>query len=218
MTIPNRIVLLANGDMLNKEYALTQLQPDDLIIAANGGTRLAYTLKIIPYMVIGDRDSLPSYLQEWLRLHNVPSKQHPVEKDETDLELAIRYAIELNPTKILFLGITGSRTDHMLANFSLLAEVAKHKIPTEVIVNQEHSYGITQEIQLVGKVGNTISLLPWGGDVEGVTTQGMKWELQNATLPFGPARGISNIMMKDEVTITLKKGVLLVIHQRGEVL
>jgi thiamine pyrophosphokinase len=218
MTTHNRIVLLANGDMLNKEYALAQLQADDLIIAANGGTRLAYALQKVPHMVIGDRDSLPPYLQQWLQNHQVPSKQHPIEKDETDLELAIRYATELNPKKILFLGITGGRTDHMLANFSLLAEIAKQKIVSEVIVNQEHIYGITEKLQVSGKRGDTISLLPWGGDVEGVTTEGMKWELQNEPFPFGPARGISNVMMQDHVTITLKIGVLLVIHQKGEVL
>lgn len=218
MTTYNRIVLLANGDMLNKEYTLTQLHEDDFIIAANGGTRLAYTLQKVPHIVIGDRDSLPPYLQQWLQHHHVPSKQHPVEKDETDLELAIRYALELYPQKIIFLGITGGRTDHMLANFSLLAEIAKQKIISEVIVNQEHIYGITEKFQILGKSGDTISLLPWGGDVEGVTTEGMKWELQDASFPFGPARGISNVMMKAHVTITLKTGVLLVIHQRGEVL
>jgi thiamine pyrophosphokinase len=215
MTHPKRIVILANGDLLNKEYTHSQLQPDDIIIAANGGTRLAHTLNLIPSMVIGDRDSLPIELQNWLNEHQVPQKQHPPEKNETDLELAIYYAIGLKPQKILFLGITGGRSDHMLANFSLLSIVAKNNIQAEVIVNQEHIYTVTTTIQIVGSKGNTISILPWGGDAFGVTTQGMKWELENATLPFGPARGISNIMVQAEVHIAVEQGVLLVIHQQG---
>lgn len=218
MTNSLRVVLLANGDIPDVEYVQEYLKKDDVVIAANGGTRLAYVLKRIPTLVIGDRDSLPPYLKEWLESHEVPNEKFSTDKDETDLELAIRYAIQLKPQKILFLGITGGRTDHMLANFSLLAEVAKHSIAIEVIAKQEHIYGVTDKIHLSGKQGDTISLLPWGGDVKGVTTEGMKWELQAATLPFGPARGISNIMLHNEVTIMVRQGLLLVVHQKGEVL
>ncbi len=217
MTPVKRIVILANGELLQKEYALAQLRDDDLIIAANGGTRVAYQLQRVPAIVVGDSDSLPSHLQKWLKSHAVPRKKHPVEKDETDLELAIGYAITLEPEEILFLGITGGRTDHMLANFALLGMVAQHSIPVEVIVNQEHIFTVTDHFILNGEVGETISLLPWGGTAYGVTTTGLKWELQNEDLPFGPARGISNILIQTTIEITVKQGLLLVIHQRGNV-
>lgn len=218
MNHPDRIIILANGDLINRDYVQSQLKPDDMIIAANGGTRLAFALNIIPSMVIGDRDSLPTHLQEWLLTHKIPHKQHPPEKDETDLELAIYYAIEKKPQKILFLGLTGSRTDHMLANFSLLVIVAHHNIQAEVIVNQEHIYAVTEDLILRGQPGDTLSILPWGGDALGVSTEGTKWKLQDATLPFGPARGISNIMVQAQVEIRIKQGLILVVHQRGNFL
>lgn len=209
-----RIVILANGELLQKEYVLSHLQEDDFIIAANGGTRLAYLLQRMPALVVGDSDSLPGHLQVWLKSHEVPVKKHPVEKDETDLELAIRYAITLKPKKILFLGLTGGRTDHMLANFALLGTVAAHGIAVEVIVNREHIFTVAGQFTLNGNIGETISLIPWGGTVYGITTTGLKWELQNEDLPFGSARGISNILIKSTIEITVEQGLLLVIHQR----
>lgn len=213
---PQRVVLLSNGDLHDSAYARSKIMPDDIIIAANGGSRLAYEMNVVPHLLIGDRDSLPDYLDEWLNTHQVSPYKYSTEKDETDLELALSHAISLGATSVLFLGLTGSRTDHMLANFSLLMLAYEAKIQAEVIVGREHLYLVYDQLELIGEIGQTVSLLPWGRDAYEVYTQGLKWSLQGDTLPFGPARGISNIMTSSIARITLSDGLLIVCHQCGE--
>lgn len=211
----SRIVILANGELLDKEYTKSQLRIDDFIVAANGGTRLAWELERVPDIIIGDSDSLALPLKEWVQKHRVPRETYPAAKDETDLELAVRYALSRYPHEILLLGVTGSRTDHMLANFSLLSVVAAHGIGAQVIVNRQHIYSVTSTLQLQGKIGDTVSILPWGGNAEGVTTEGLAWKLDGDTLSFGPARGVSNVMEQETAIVRLSRGLVLVIHQKG---
>ncbi len=215
--LAQRVVLLSNGELPDSAYARSQIMSDDMIIAANGGTRLAYEMNLVPDLLVGDSDSLPDYLHEWLKANHVPHHQHPAEKDETDLELALRHAIALGASSVLFLGLTGTRTDHMLANFSLLALAHEARLQAEVVVDHEHLYLVYDQLQLMGEIGQTVSLLPLGGDAHEVYTQGLKWELHGETLPFGPARGISNIMTSPIARITLSDGLLIVCHQRGEI-
>ena len=212
-----RAILLANGELSDPVYAQSQIMPDDIVIAANGGTRLAYEMNLVPDLLIGDSDSLPDYLHQWLKANHVRHHQHSAEKDETDLELALYHAASRGVTAILFLGLTGSRTDHMLANFSLLNLAHQVGVQAEVVVGREHLYLVSDQLQLIGEIGQTVSLLPWGGDAQEVYTQGLKWELMGETLPFGPARGMSNIMTSTTARITLSNGLLIVCHQCGEI-
>jgi thiamine pyrophosphokinase len=214
---PKRAVLLANGELLAPAYARSLIQDSDMIIVVNGGTGLAWELKIVPDLLIGDTDSLALPLQDWLAQHCVARHTYPADKDFTDLELALHHVISLGIAHLLFLGLAGKRTDHMLANFSLLALAREAQIQAEVVVGQEHIYLVYDELELTGKVGQTISLLPWGGNAVGVRTRGMKWELHGEKLPFGRVRGMSNIMRHNKVHISLSEGMLLVVHQRGEI-
>ncbi|MDQ4076722.1 MAG: thiamine diphosphokinase [Chloroflexota bacterium] len=211
-----RAILLANGELYDPDYARSLLRPDDLVIVANGGTRLAWTLQIVPDLLVGDGDSLPDHLRAWLDKHEVPRHEHPREKEATDLELALQHAIGLGATTVLLLGATGSRVDHTLANISLLALAREAGIAAEVVVERQHLFLVYDRIELRGEAGQTVSLLPWGGSVEGVRTEGLLWELNDATLPFGPSRGISNIMLDEQATVTIERGMLLVVQQRGE--
>jgi len=54
-----RIIIFANGDLPNPEKARALIHADDLIIAADGGTRHALALGLTPNVIIGDLDSLP---------------------------------------------------------------------------------------------------------------------------------------------------------------
>ena len=49
---------------------------------------------------------------------------------------------------------------------------------------------------LDGDPGSTVSLLPFGGDVEGVTTEGLVYPLADEPLALGSARGVSNVIAR----------------------
>lgn len=212
-----RAVLLANGELYDPDYARGLLREEDLIVAANGGTRVARMLDRAPDVLVGDSDSLPQALQEWVARSGTVRHLHPRDKDATDLELALWHAIEWGADSLLLLGATGSRVDHTLANISLLALAYEAHIETEVVVERQHLCLVREQSVIQGEAGLTISLLPWGGDVMGLWTEGLVWELQGERLPFGPSRGISNVMRGDQVRIRLEQGMLLVVVQRGEV-
>lgn len=209
-----RAVLLANGILEDVGYAHQLLREDDWIVAANGGTRVAAELGIVPQLLVGDSDSLPASLQQWLTENAVPHLPFARAKDETDLELALWHVAEHGVRSVLVLGAIGGRTDHSIANLSLLAAAARRGMRIEAVAGREHLFVIAQTLTLDGNVGDIVSLLPWGGDAGGVTTQGLRWALESATLPFGTTRGISNEMIAAIATISLEAGLLLVAHHR----
>jgi thiamine pyrophosphokinase len=168
----------------------------------------------VPDVVIGDADSLDEETSRWLQKHNIPLVRHPREKDETDLELALIYAVEAGAKRIFIVGAWGGRPDQSLANLQLLAHPA---------LTGRHAYllgpgyrlfllraGETQPIE--GTIGDTVSLLPLTGEACGIHTSGLRWGLAGDTLEYGSARGVSNEMIASTAKVHLQEGLLLIVH------
>ncbi len=119
-----RILLFANGDLPDPEAARARVRPDDYILCADGGAHHALALGLTPDRVIGDLDSLDPALLARLQAQGVSFEQHPVDKDATDLELALEAARQLGAEEVLLLGALGGRLDQQLANLALLASPA----------------------------------------------------------------------------------------------
>ena len=62
-----------------------------------------------------------------------------------------------------------------------------------------------------GDVGATVTLLPLGGGVAGITTRGLQWELNDADLEPGSTHGVSNVMRTPVAEISTSSGCLLVV-------
>lgn len=206
-----RIIIFANGDIPNLQKASALIKQDDFIICADGGTRHALSLNLTPHIIIGDMDSLPSNFK--LSTFNGEVILYPKDKNETDLELAINHAITLNPNEIIIIGALGGRIDHTFANISLLANPRPATCDLRLNNGQEEISLCKDQLQVKGRSGDVVSLIPYQGNVEGVTTQNLKWKLTNETLYFNKTRGISNEMISDTATISITKGLLLVVHQ-----
>jgi thiamine pyrophosphokinase len=213
-----KVLLFANGkakDGTMVRRALTDAQ-DAHIIAADGGARIAWQYQQQPQFVIGDMDSLSEPELAQLEAQGAFLYPYPPEKNETDLELALLFAAEMGATWIRIIGGIGGRFDQMLANVYLLAlaelidrDVALVAAEQEICLLRPGSH------QLLGEIGDTISLIPLSGDVSGISTYKLKYPLQDETLRFGPARGVSNIMQDTQAEITIHKGLLLCIHTKG---
>ncbi|KXK11030.1 MAG: thiamine pyrophosphokinase [Chloroflexi bacterium OLB14] len=213
----SRIIIFANGELPNLQKASALIKQDDFIICADGGTRHALAMGLTPHVIIGDMDSLPKNFSPFDNAQGKLSTfdgeviLYPKDKNETDLELAINHAITLQPDEIIILGALGGRIDHTLANISLLS--------TFQPFNLKLSDGIEEislckhQLQVKGRSGDVISLIPYQGNVEGVTTQNLKWKLNNETLFFNKTRGISNEMTANVATISITSGLLLIVHQ-----
>jgi thiamine pyrophosphokinase len=211
-----RAVIFANGMLPDPQAAQRLLREDDLWIAADGGSRHALALGRDPNVLIGDLDSLPDAARESLLRAGTIIQSFPSEKDETDLELALAYAVREGYSSILILAGLGGRTDQTLANLSLLTDPALEALDVRIDDGCEEAFRVGKATAVLGSAGDIISLLPIGVPAEGVTTDGMMFPLRGETLVPFRTRGISNRMMGARAAITVERGILLCIHTRSK--
>jgi thiamine pyrophosphokinase len=124
-------------------------------------------------------------------------------------------------TRITVIGaFGGARLDHELANLWLLGHPALAAVPVVLLdattrvslVTAPGPDGAPVERSLAGQVGATLSLLPFAGDVSGVTTRGLRYPLHGEPLVAGPARGLSNVREARDASVRVEAGRLLVIE------
>jgi thiamine pyrophosphokinase len=210
-----RAVIFANGSLPDPTAAKRLLREGDYWIAADGGSRHALACGRAPDVLIGDLDSVPDPVRESLRRAGTKVQTHPAEKDETDLELAVWFALREEFSSILIVGGLGGRTDQTLANLSLLADPALRKFDIRIDDGREEALCVRESAVLRGAAGDVVSLIPFGIAAEGVVTRGLQYPLREETLRANRTRGVSNRMLGKEAEISLERGVLLCIHTRS---
>jgi thiamine pyrophosphokinase len=206
-----RAVIFANGYLNQPSRVRSLLNPDDLLIAADGGAAQMQALNLLPKAAIGDFDSLDPASLKALEIAGVEILVFPSKKDLTDLELALQYAQSQGIKDILILGALGNRWDQTLANLLLPAASAYEDLYIRLLDGNQELTLIQagQTLRLEGQAGDTLSLIPLAGDATGITTQGLKYPLNGEPLSFGNTRGVSNVLLGDSASITLEKGMLL---------
>jgi len=210
-----KALIVANGELEEGGWWRTQVADATWIIAADGGASNALRVGLMPQIVIGDLDSLDEELLTHLQAHGSRLMQHSSRKDETDTELALKYAVELGATEIYILGALGGRLDHALANILSLAMPELADAETYIVTRHCVISLIRHEARFEGQVGDILSLLPVGGDVTGITTEGLEYPLHGDTLRFGPARGISNVLTAPVARVRIGGGLLLALKFTG---
>lgn len=211
-----RFLIFANGD-LNPGVAVaaTLAQPAQ-VIAADGGAHLAIQCQQPIHTVIGDMDSIAPALLTELASAGSTILRFPREKNETDLELALLEAAQQGATWIGIIGALGGRLDQQLANIYLLALPMLRSIEVCLAAgNQTARLLAAGRHSFIGNPGDTLSLIPLAGPAQGVTTWGLQYPLQDDTLAFGPARGISNVIQAQEAGVSIAQGTLLVVQTTG---
>lgn len=179
----------------------------DLVVAADSGLDHAERLGLVPDVVVGDFDSVS---EASLERFSGPTERHPVAKDATDLELALRLAVARQPDRIVVLGGHGGRLDHWLANALVLTTIPP-SIGVEWRAGEATIHVVHSRVEVTGTPGSTISLIPVGGTTTGVTTDGLRWPLHAAELTTGSTLGVSNEFVADTATIEVETGTLLVV-------
>jgi thiamine pyrophosphokinase len=210
----SRILIFVNGVLPDIEAAKKIPRRDDFLLGVDGGARLIMELGLTPHLVIGDLDSLTENDLARLNAANVKTIRYPADKNETDLELGIGHARQLNPSSVVILAALGGRTDQALANISLLADSALASLDIRLDDGIEEVFFCRGESQIDGKRGDLVSLIPWRGDVTGVRTAGLEWKLDSETLFIDKTRGVSNEMLQESAVVKIESGLLLIIHRR----
>ena len=209
-----RTVIFANGVLADLERVRGLIRPSDVVLCADGGTRHALALGLRPDLLIGDLDSINERDRRSIQAAGVVIRPYSHDKNETDLELALRAALEQGASHILIIGALGNRLDHTLANIAMLSDSGFAGVDVRLDDGLEEVFFCRDQAEIVGETGDLVSLLPWGGAVEGVRTDGLKWPLHGEMLHVEKTRGISNEMLGGTARISIAAGLLLVVHRR----
>jgi thiamine pyrophosphokinase len=207
-----RTVIFANGHPPDRLSAARWLSDAELIIAADGGARHALALGIWPHVVIGDLDSLAEADRQRLKHAGARFIIYSPRKDYTDLELALRHALDRGATDLTLLGALGGRWDQSLANLMLLARPELAAVTARIVQAETTICIIRDRAEITGRAGDTLSLIALNGDAHGVTIEGCEYPLHQAVLPFGATLGISNVLSEPVAHIRVAAGLLLALH------
>ncbi len=211
-----RAVIFANGEIRDAGRLRDFLRADDWIIAADGGARHCRRLGLKPAVLIGDLDSLTPAEARRREKAGVTLIPFPEAKDQTDLELALAYAIDHGADEIVILGGLGRRWDQTVGNLLLPAAERYARVPVRLLDGDDEIEILRgpNDVILNGTTGDVVSLIPLSDQAEGITTSGLAYPLRDESLPLGSTRGISNVLTGESCQISLRRGILLCFHSR----
>ena len=213
MQTDNRAVLFANGQA--RPGFEISLLPGDFLVAVDGGLHHLTRIGLKPHLLIGDLDSVDaSELAEIIEA-GIEVQRFPPAKDKTDLELALEYALKIGYAQIVIAYPFGDRVDHTLGNLSMLTRpdlLGKTLLLDDGLVEARL---LNASASLSTQPGELVSLIAWSVPVEGITTKGLQYPLNNETIVPWQTRGISNVALAELIELDFKSGRLLVIRTKS---
>lgn len=209
-----KIRIVAGGpDHLIPDLKSYETSSEDLWIGVDRGTFILLDKGIKPDYAFGDFDSVSAAEKEIILKSDIVLNQYQSEKDQTDMELALQWALDQKPEELLLFGATGGRLDHEMMNIQLLhrtissnAEVKIVDIKNEISLKLPGTYTIEREDHYT-----YISFLAFQGEVKGITLIGFKYPLNKASLKIGASLCISNELVNKSGTYSFDSGIILMV-------
>ncbi|MFQ5558837.1 MAG: thiamine diphosphokinase, partial [Acidimicrobiales bacterium] len=210
MTLHRRALVVAPAD----PALVDPPEPADVLIAADAGVDLARALGLAVDLVVGDLDSASAAGIAWARAGGARIIEHPRDKDETDLELALQHAITMAGS-VTVLADPAGRLDHLAANLAVLASPRWAEARLDAWMGRTHVVVIRRHRRLPVEPGRVVSLLAVGGPARGVSSTGLRFALSADVLEPTTARGVSNVVVDRPAELRVDDGVLLAIIPPG---
>ena len=200
-----KCIIIGAGDF----NALCPDYTADFIIAADGGYEKLTEGSVD--LLVGDFDSIKAFEIP----HNVETIRFPSEKVSSDLELAVNEAINRGFDCFYIYGALGGRLDHTFGSIAVLTAISKKGMTGYLIGENEIITAVTNsKLELTGN--GIISIFPAGEKAQGVTLEGLKYELNNAELTCCTTHGLSNEYITGKsASIQVRDGTLIVIIQKS---
>lgn len=189
---------------------------DIYVVVADGGLKFLLKNGMLPDFFVGDLDSVE--LEGDLKdiLNDIPKKIVPVEKDDTDMALAVARAYEKGYRNILLYGgYGGARISHTLANIQMMSFYAEKGCSLQMLgdgVRLEILHNASKTLSAAMK--GSISVICLSDIAEGVTIQGLKYEYTGA-LTSDRTLGVSNSFVGKDAMVSVENGTLLLVYERA---
>ncbi len=204
-----KCIILANGDMPKKSVvAFLKKRGYTTLICADGGANSALKLGLKPDYIIGDLDSIEPKVKNYFkdRCRIIQMKR----QNDTDVEKCLKFAIKNGFSEAMLLGATGSRLDHSFCNLGIVLKFFS-KIKIRILHDNSLLEAHTGNVTLQTSRDEVISIYGFDKKTK-VTSAGLKYPLNNTSLPFGERESTSNVSLGDVVKLNIKNGKMFVIR------
>ena len=192
------------GGAINEKNISERPNEDDLIIAADSGYHNAKRMGVVPQILLGDFDSLNKgeKLPKDMEIFRVPA-----EKDDTDTQLAVNFALEKGAKEIVIIGGLDGRLDHTLSNLAILEDLYAKHIRAVFTSGQNRVRFIRNSgVILLRENFRYFSILAADPVIKGVFADGCKYPLKKAKLQRTRQYAVSNEIVGNCALIEIKKG------------
>lgn len=218
-----RDVLVVGGSPEAPAPGLLRLLADqaDLVVVCDAGADACRAAGVPVDVLVGDDDSVSVEGLAYARACARDELVFPMDKDDVDLGLALRWVRERCPAvcACTFTGVSGGRTDHALAVLGLLARFAdlcprveENDVSMRVLAPRGcFTWNFSPE-----DVGRTASVVALTGPAV-VSESGMRWNLDRAVLEPLSDLGVSNVVEEPGAHIDVHEGTALVTLLRRRV-
>ncbi len=206
-----RAVIAGSGSILDYKLFLEYIAKADILVCCDGGMAHFYNCGAVPNFILGDLDSALKEHIEYFENIGVMFIKFPPEKDFTDMEIGLEFALDKGADEIFIFGGIGTRFDHSLTNAHILKR-ALDRNAAAWLVDEHNFIGIVKDnIKIWGRRGDIVSLIPFTSNVKGVSTKGLYYGLDNFDMEIGHSLGVSNFMTEERAEISVRDGLLFVI-------
>ncbi|MBQ7265443.1 MAG: thiamine diphosphokinase [Firmicutes bacterium] len=208
----SRAVIVGNGNM--EDVQSLKNYSHRFIVACDGGVRHCIRAGVKPDIIVGDLDSASKEDIAFFEKEGVVLIKLPEKKDLTDTEYAIELLAEEKCEELCLLALTGERLDHTRTNINLLYKCLKLGIKA-CIKDKYNTVTITDNIFVSNREKNeTVSLIPLTEKVKSVTTKNLEYEITDFDMDIASSRGVSNVCLGGEMSVSVKEGVLLIFFSK----
>jgi thiamine pyrophosphokinase len=183
-------------------------------VAVDGGLEFFLRSGMKPDLIVGDFDSLTS--DPLRKFPHTDVITYPVEKDTTDAQLAVAYAIKAGATSIDIVQPSFGEADHFTGNLMLLASLVEKRRARKLklrLVNARYEivFLSNDSWSVAGAQGDTVSVVPLSPSIT-LTCTGAAYLAEKLTVRRGDTIALRNRIISGTAKFTVK-GQAFIFHQ-----
>ncbi len=201
-----KAAIFCNGIIEDYDYLRTKNFKGIFLICADGGLSHMEELGLVPDVIIGDNDSWREKYPECAKTIICPA-----EKDYTDTQRCVDYAVESGAKEIEIIGGLGGRRDHEFSHYCLLAYGLNRGVNIKITDRHNEIWIADKPFALNKSKKKYVSFFPFGGCVEGFSVSGLKYSADGMRLQCDLVQASSNEFGEAEVAmVNFSSGKLLI--------
>ncbi|NLY09913.1 MAG: thiamine diphosphokinase [Tissierellia bacterium] len=204
-------LVIGGGCDVDIDLLSLELEDSDLIICADRGIEYLIQMGVQPDFLMGDFDSFTGELPSDFE-GNTKVLTYPRDKNDTDMQLAVDFALEKGCTELILMGAVGTRMDHTQGNISIVVQNELKGVSTIIKGKQNIIQAVKGPKNIIIETDKPyVSAIPVSIEGINISTEGFKFEVENLFISHGDTRGISNTLLKANGVLKVNSGTALVI-------